>query len=65
MNYFASKKREGSNAKIIAVTGSAGKTSLKDLINTLLQNFEKHLALQSLTTITSVYLKLISTKFET
>ena len=39
LNYFASKKREGSNAKIIAVTGSAGKTSLKDLINTLLQNF--------------------------
>ena len=28
LNYFASKKREGSNAKIIAVTGSAGKTSL-------------------------------------
>ena len=39
LNNFASKKRDFSNAKIIAITGSAGKTSLKNLINDLLQNF--------------------------
>ena len=39
LNKFASFKREHSLAKIIAVTGSAGKTSLKTLINDLLQNF--------------------------
>ena len=32
LNHFASQKREKSKAKIIAVTGSAGKTSLKNLI---------------------------------
>tara|TARA_B100000886_G_scaffold297768_1_gene225612 strand:- start:1409 stop:4168 length:2760 start_codon:yes stop_codon:yes gene_type:complete len=41
LNYFASKKRENSKAKIIAVTGSAGKTSLKNLIASLLKNFGK------------------------
>ena len=41
LNNFASKKRANSNAKIIAITGSAGKTSLKNLINHLLQNFGK------------------------
>ena len=34
-------KKENSSAKIIAVTGSAGKTSLKNLIQELLQNFGK------------------------
>ncbi len=38
---FAKLKRELSSAKIIAITGSAGKTSLKYLIRNLLQNFEK------------------------
>ena len=38
---FAGLKRKFSLAKIIAVTGSAGKTSLKNLINELLQNFGK------------------------
>ncbi len=38
---FAVLKRKLSLAKIIAVTGSAGKTSLKNLINELLQNFGK------------------------
>ena len=38
---FAKLKREYSLAKIIAVTGSAGKTSLKNLITQLLQNFGK------------------------
>ena len=33
------KKRERSRAKILAITGSAGKTSLKDLIKGLLQNY--------------------------
>ncbi len=38
---FSSLKRKNSSAKIIAVTGSAGKTSLKNLIQELLQNFGK------------------------
>ena len=41
LNSFAKFKRELSLAKIIAVTGSAGKTSLKNLIKDLLQNFGK------------------------
>ncbi len=41
LNRFASLKRENTFAKIIAVTGSAGKTSLKDLIKNLLKNFGK------------------------
>ena len=40
LNQFAKLKRKNSTAKIIAITGSAGKTSLKDLIKELLQNFE-------------------------
>ncbi len=43
LNAFATKKREYSSAKIIAITGSAGKTSLKNLIKDLLQNFGKTL----------------------
>ena len=35
--------RTYSSAKIIAVTGSIGKTSLKNLIKTLLQILEKHI----------------------
>ena len=38
---FAKHKRQSSLAKIIAITGSAGKTSLKNLIAHLLQIFEK------------------------
>ena len=41
LNSFAKLKRDCSSAKIIAVTGSAGKTSLKNLIRDLLQNFGK------------------------
>jgi len=41
LNQFAKYKREHSFAKIIAITGSAGKTSLKNLIKDLLQNFGK------------------------
>ena len=44
LNKYASKKREKSRAKIIAVTGSAGKTSLKNLIKDLLNNFGKTLS---------------------
>jgi MurE/MurF fusion protein len=40
LNKFAKFKREHSLAKIIAITGSAGKTSLKNLIRQLLQNFD-------------------------
>ena len=36
---FAYKKRSRTNSKIIAITGSAGKTSLKSLLRVLLQNF--------------------------
>ena len=39
LNQFAKLKREYSLATIIAVTGSAGKTSLKNLIKNLLKNF--------------------------
>ena len=39
LNNFAVKKRNNSQAKIIAITGSAGKTSLKNLIKNLLQTF--------------------------
>ncbi len=39
LNDFAKLKREHSLAKIIAVTGSAGKTSLKTLISDLLKSF--------------------------
>ena len=38
---FAKLKRELTSAKIIAVTGSTGKTSLKNLIKNLLKNFGK------------------------
>ena len=41
LNNFAKTKREYTSAKIIAITGSAGKTSLKNLIQELLQNFGK------------------------
>ena len=41
LNSFAKFKRKLSSAKIIAVTGSAGKTSLKNLIKDLLQNLGK------------------------
>ena len=39
LNNFASLKRNSSTAIIVAITGSAGKTSLKNLIMELLQNF--------------------------
>ena len=41
LNKFAGLKRKKTNAKIIAITGSAGKTSLKNLISGLLENFGK------------------------
>ncbi|MBD1147004.1 UDP-N-acetylmuramoyl-L-alanyl-D-glutamate--2,6-diaminopimelate ligase [Pelagibacterales bacterium SAG-MED28] len=41
LNSFAKLKRKLSLAKVIAVTGSAGKTSLKNLIRDLLLNFGK------------------------
>ena len=39
LNQLAVKKRESSNAKIIAVTGSSGKTTLKTLLGNLLANY--------------------------
>ena len=39
LNTFAKHKRETSQARMIAITGSAGKTSLKNLLKDLLQNF--------------------------
>ena len=39
LNKFALLKRDNSNAKIIAITGSAGKTSIKNLLKDLLQMF--------------------------
>jgi MurE/MurF fusion protein len=40
LNNFAKLKRKNSLASIVAITGSAGKTSLKNLVNQLLKNFE-------------------------
>ena len=39
LNFFAKLKREKSSANIIAITGSAGKTSLKNLLGHLLKKF--------------------------
>ncbi len=39
LNKFAKLKREYCNAKILAITGSAGKTSLKNMLNILLQKY--------------------------
>ena len=39
LNQFAIEKRNTTNAKIFAITGSAGKTSLKNLLSDLLKNF--------------------------
>ena len=41
LNSFAKFKRKNSSANIIAITGSAGKTSLKNLLGQLLQKFGK------------------------
>ncbi len=41
LNYYASQKRDKSRANIIAITGSAGKTSLKNLIKDQLDSFGK------------------------
>ena len=51
LNKFAKNKREITSAKIVAITGSAGKTSLKNLIKNLLQNFGKPIFHQGLSTI--------------
>ncbi len=39
LNKYAELKRDNTRSKIIAITGSAGKTSLKNLIKDLLDNF--------------------------
>ena len=41
LNNFALGKRTYTNAKILGITGSAGKTSLKNLVNNLLENYGK------------------------
>ena len=41
LNNFAKCKREITSAKIIAITGSAGKTSLKNLIKNIIKDFGK------------------------
>ena len=41
LNKFAKLKRENCNAKILAITGSTGKTSLKNILNVLLQKYNK------------------------
>ena len=47
LNRFALEKRKNCNAKIIAITGSAGKTSLKNLIKDILSNFGETLCSQN------------------
>ena len=44
LNEFASKKRQNTKAQILAITGSAGKTSLKNLVKELLQNYGETLS---------------------
>ncbi len=44
LNKYAKLKRDYTPAKILAITGSAGKTSLKNLIKNLLQNFGETIA---------------------
>ncbi|MDC3104460.1 UDP-N-acetylmuramoyl-L-alanyl-D-glutamate--2,6-diaminopimelate ligase [Candidatus Pelagibacter bacterium] len=44
LNNFAKIKRSKSHAKILAITGSAGKTSLKNMIYSLLKNFKRSYA---------------------
>ena len=39
LNQFAKLKRESSNAKVLAITGSAGKTSLKNILYNLLDKY--------------------------
>ncbi len=41
LNNFAKVKRNKSHAKILAITGSAGKTSLKNMLDALLKKFKK------------------------
>jgi MurE/MurF fusion protein len=41
LNIFAHEKRKYTNAKIIAVTGSSGKTSVKNLLGNLLNTYSK------------------------
>ncbi len=41
LNFFAKFKRQLNSAKIIAVTGSVGKTSMKNLLKNLLDNYGK------------------------
>ncbi len=41
LNKFAKLKRENSKATIIAITGSAGKTSLKDILQKILQKYDE------------------------
>ena len=51
LNRFAELKRDQTSAKIIAITGSAGKTSLKNLIKNLLKIMVKPILRQNLTII--------------
>ena len=39
LNKFAKLKRENCNAKVLAITGSTGKTSLKNMLHELLHNY--------------------------
>ena len=68
LNLFAKFKRQLSSTKIIAVTGSAGKTSIKNLLKNLLNNYGKTYCSQNLLTITWVPVSLsnlsIDDKFE-
>ena len=44
LNKFAKLKRGSCNARIVAITGSTGKTSLKNILNILLQKYKNTFA---------------------
>ena len=49
-------KRNKTKAKIISITGSSGKTTVKDLVGNLINFMETPISLQNLITILTVFL---------
>ena len=47
MTECASSYRNNVSAKIISITGSCGKTTLKEMISSVMKKFQKYLILQN------------------